>query len=165
MKAVWLLLSFIPRWALEIALWLSYVVWAAFDYATRLVAGPPSAVRGCLGCLVVIPLYLVYFLLTLVSAPLFAVYALIGWVDIASGCAGRPDITARLDIAQATFYWPHIILYWLMPKLYKVEILGPVEGMLGGTPTVTYLLRDTETDENAYVQPGAKAVVPAGYSE
>ena len=45
MKAVWLVLSFIPRWALEIALWLSYVVWAAFDYATRLVAGPPSAVR------------------------------------------------------------------------------------------------------------------------
>lgn len=160
MKAVWLVLSFIPRWALEIVLWLSYLLYSAFYYGGKLVAS-----FGCVGCLLTIPLYLVYFVLTLVSAPFFVLYALIGWVDIASDNAGRAGVSARLDVAQATFYWPHIILYWLMPKLYKVEILGPVEGMLGGTSTVTYLLRDTETDENAYVQPGARAVVPADSSE
>lgn len=152
MKPVWLAVSFIPRWALEIVLWLSYILWAVFDFGSRSLAGPRTATRGCLGCLLGIPLFFVYFALTIVFAPFFVLYALIGRVDIATESA------TRLEVAQAAFYWPHIILYWLVPKLYRVDIGGPVEGLLGTTPTATYLLRDLDTDETAFVQPGAKAV-------
>lgn len=91
-----------------------------------------------------------YLALSLVSAPFFVLYALIGRVDIAIKAAGEPDVPVRLDVARMSFYWPHIVLYWLMPRLYRVEIVGPAGSI--------YMLRDLDTQETVYVRPGPKAV-------
>jgi hypothetical protein len=149
-------IAFLPRWALEIALWLSYVVWRAFDFASRLLVTSPYSRLGCLSCLFALPLYLVYFANALLSAPFWILYMSIGRIDIALGNAGEPGISTRLDVARATFYWPSILLFWLMPKLYGVEIIVPPETTAG--VSLVYVLRDPETGETALVQPGPKAV-------
>jgi len=154
-KVLWLIISFFPRWALEIVLWFSYVLWRIWDLMIKALAGPRNPLRSCLGCLLGIPTLLIYFVLTLISTPFFVLYMIIGRIDIAMENAGEPGITPRLDVARATFFWPSILLFWLMPKLYGVEIVVPPETTLG--LSLVYVLRDLKTGETVPIRPGPKS--------
>jgi hypothetical protein len=97
------------------------------------------------------PLYLLAFALTIVSAPFFVLYMLIGRIDIA---VAENEVEARLRTASATFFWPSLVLFWLMPKFYRVDIEVPPETTLGVSRT--YVLRDLQSGEAVTIELGAR---------
>lgn len=138
----------ISLFLVDIPLKVSYFIWRLGD-----VTAPLAARLGCLGCLIGLPLFAIYFTNTIVTLPLFVLMLVIGWLDLKLGITNA----GRLTIAQQSFFWPHIILYLLMPRLYGVEIVGPVG--------LVYALRDIETEETALVMPGPRVVKPTGSTE
>jgi len=154
MRIIWLVLALLPRWTLNVILWVSYILWSIWDSLARWLASVQvRQLACCLGCFCAIPLYLLAFALTIVSAPLFVLYMLIGRIDIA---VADNEVEARLRTASATFFWPSLVLFWLMPKFYGVDIEVPPETTLGVSRT--YVLRDLQSGEAVAIELGPETV-------
>ena len=125
----------------DIPLNVSYVIWALFDAVSRV----PSRL-GIVGCVLAIPIFAVYVANSVVFLPSFVLMFLVGWIDLEVGISNL----TRIEQAQHSFFWPHVIVWFLMPRLYGVEVGGPVG--------LVYWLRDLHTGETALVMPGPRVV-------
>lgn len=125
--------------AVDLPLKLTYFLWQLFMTGTTAVAR-----LGCLGCLLALPFFGIYLVISIVTIPSFVIMFLIEWLDLKLGLTGK----TRLEIAQQSFFWPHILVFLLMPRVYRVSVDG----------TGPYALTDLETGEVAFVMPGPQKV-------
>jgi len=119
----------------DLPLKLTYYLWRLFMAGT-------GAMRtlGLLGCLLALPIFGIYLVTSIVAIPSFVIMFLIEWLDLKLGLSGK----TRLEIAQQSFFWPHILIFLLMPRFYRVSVEG----------NGPYALTDLETGEVAWVLPG-----------
>ncbi len=126
----------------DLPLKLSFFFWRLWTGLTNTTA--QTEISGCMGCFVGLPIFVVYIALTAVTAPFFLLLMVMGSLELKLKLTGDTP----LEVAQRSFFWPHILIFWLMPTFYGVEVSG----------AVIYLLRDRRTGETAFVMPGPSKV-------